>query len=104
MVWAGAKLAREAENPWPGLVLTAFGAGTIAYNGENYLRVRSGVYIPGGKAEGRNARWVNPRQLRLGIKTEMEHTSDPDIAREIALDHLIGEDPKYYTKLRKAGL
>lgn len=34
----------------------------------------------------------------MGIKVEMEHTSDPDIAKEIALDHLT-EDPEYYTHL-----
>ena len=30
----------------------------------------------------------------------MEHTDDPDLAREIAMDHLT-EDPDYYTKLEK---
>lgn len=39
-------------------------------------------------------------QLVKGIKVEMEHTTDKDIAREIALDHL-KEDPKYYDKLAK---
>ena len=38
--------------------------------------------------------------LKQGIKIEHEHTSDWATAREIALDHL-GEDPKYYTKLKK---
>ena len=33
-----------------------------------------------------------------GIEVEMEHTKDPEIAAEIARDHLY-EDPKYYTKL-----
>jgi hypothetical protein len=33
----------------------------------------------------------------------MEHTDDEEIAREIAMDHLT-EDPKYYTKLIRAGL
>jgi hypothetical protein len=33
----------------------------------------------------------------------MEHTNDPDIAKEIAMDHLT-EDPRYYTKLVNAGL
>jgi hypothetical protein len=42
-------------------------------------------------------------QLRLGIKTEMEHTDNKKQAKEIALDHL-AEDPKYYTKLKKAKL
>jgi len=40
------------------------------------------------------------KEFKLGIKVEMEHTSDPSIAAEIALDHLV-EDPKYYTKLDK---
>jgi hypothetical protein len=39
-------------------------------------------------------------QLAKGTKVELEHTSDRKVAREIALDH-IGEDPNYYTKLKK---
>lgn len=39
-------------------------------------------------------------QLKKGIKIEKEHTKRPDIAKEIASDH-IGEDPKYYDKLEK---
>lgn len=39
-------------------------------------------------------------ELKKGIKSELEHTTDRDIAREIAMDHLY-EDPKYYTKLSK---
>jgi len=37
-------------------------------------------------------------QLRMGIKVEMEHTNDPKIALEIAMDHMT-ESPEYYTKL-----
>jgi hypothetical protein len=40
------------------------------------------------------------KQLKIGIKVEMEHTNDKGKAREIAMDHL-WEDPKYYTKLKK---
>jgi hypothetical protein len=43
------------------------------------------------------------RQLKKGTKVEMEHTTDPAIAREIALDHL-GENLYYYDLLDKAGL
>jgi hypothetical protein len=39
-------------------------------------------------------------QLKIGTKTEKEHTNDSKVAEEIALDHL-GEDPRYYTKLKK---
>jgi hypothetical protein len=42
-------------------------------------------------------------QLKLGIKTEMEHTDNKKQAKEIAMDHL-AENPKYYTKLKKAKL
>jgi hypothetical protein len=35
-----------------------------------------------------------------GVKVEMEHTKDKNLAKEIAMDHL-AEDPKYYTKLKK---
>ncbi|MFW9879124.1 MAG: DUF5661 family protein [Candidatus Thorarchaeota archaeon] len=55
--------------------------------------------IPGGLAEGKKIKF-NKKQLRKGIKVEMEHTNDPAIAREIAKDHLV-EDPKYYDKLEK---
>ena len=37
-------------------------------------------------------------EFKKGIKVEMEHTSDPSVAAEIALDHLV-EDPEYYSKL-----
>jgi len=42
-------------------------------------------------------------QLDKGIKVELEHTKDREIAREIALDH-INEDPHYYNKLSKANI
>lgn len=41
------------------------------------------------------------KQLEKGIEVEYEHTSDFDIAKEIALDHL-SEFPDYYTRLKKA--
>ena len=37
------------------------------------------------------------KQIQKGMKVEMEHTSDPEYAHEIAMDHVI-EDPKYYDK------
>jgi hypothetical protein len=36
----------------------------------------------------------------MGTKVEMEHTTEEEIARNIAANHL-DEDPKYYTKLKK---
>jgi hypothetical protein len=43
------------------------------------------------------------KQIKKGVKVEMEHTNDPKVALKIAMDH-IKEDPKYYDKLVKAGL
>lgn len=44
---------------------------------------------------------VDPYELELGIETEMEHTDDPDLAEQIALDHLT-EHPNYYSVLLAA--
>jgi len=42
---------------------------------------------------------INKTQLNMGIRVEKEHTSNPKIAKKIAIDHIL-EDPKYYTKLK----
>lgn len=39
------------------------------------------------------------RELSMGIDEELEHTSDPRVATQIALDHL-REDAHYYTHLQ----
>jgi hypothetical protein len=73
-------------------------------------------YAKGGKMEiGRLARGMSlsdiaykhgldvkdmSEEYKMGIETEMEHTTDPNVAKAIALDHLF-EDPQYYTKLKK---
>jgi hypothetical protein len=56
--------------------------------------------IPGGKGDKLKKEDVDPDQLKMGIKVELEHTNDRKIAEEIALDHL-AEDKKYYSKLKK---
>lgn len=43
---------------------------------------------------------VLTRQFNKGVKVEMEHTDNKQMAKEIAMDH-ISEDPKYYDKLSK---
>ena len=40
------------------------------------------------------------KEVQRGMKIESEHTTDPKVAREIALDHL-GEELDYYDKLAK---
>lgn len=56
--------------------------------------------ITGGKADKNKPEDFDPEQLAMGIKVEREHTKDPDLAREIAMDHL-KENPRYYTYLKK---
>jgi len=59
--------------------------------------------LPGGKGDLKYKSNFDPEEIKMGIETEMEHTKDQDLAMEIAFDHL-AEDPKYYSKLKKAGL
>jgi hypothetical protein len=54
-------------------------------------------HIPGGLAEGKKPSDFPAEDLVLGMTVEMEHTSDPSIACEIAMDHLV-EKSDYYRK------
>ena len=101
MIWAGIELSGkrgDARQPWAGL-LAIFGATTIAYNARHYFLHREGGALPGGRGDRLDPNTVSPSELAEGTRVEMEHTVDPAIAREIALDHL-AEDPAYYTHLR----
>jgi len=57
-------------------------------------------FLKGGLADKSRVSDFDPEQLKRGIKVEMEHTKDPKIAREIAMDHL-KEYPNYYAELGK---
>ncbi len=50
------------------------------------------------KLQGRGDSKYDQAELKLGIKVEMEHTTDQEVAVEIAKDHL-AEFPKYYSKV-----
>ena len=52
-----------------------------------------------GRGQGRNAAEFRATELRMGVEHELEHTDDPDLAEQIAIDHL-AETPDYYTRLR----
>jgi hypothetical protein len=43
---------------------------------------------------------IDPNELKMGIKVEMEHTDDPVMAERISKDHL-AEISDYYTRLKK---
>ena len=59
-----------------------------------------GDFIEGGVADDSDVSEFNSQQIMIGIGVEMEHTDDPKIALEIAMDHLT-EIPDYYTRLDK---
>lgn len=55
-------------------------------------------HLPGGLADDKKPQDFDPKQLAKGIKVEMEHVNDRNLAQEIAMDHLM-EDSKYYDHL-----
>jgi len=59
--------------------------------------------LKGGKGDESKKSDFSPKQIADGLKVEREHTKDPKVAEEIALDHLT-EDPHYYSKLKTSGL
>lgn len=57
-------------------------------------------YIKGGYGANQPRCKYDQRELKMGRKVEMEHTTDPKVSEEIASDHL-EEIPDYYTRLDK---
>lgn len=61
----------------------------------------TGRYVP--REEFKYGGKISRSEIAKGTKEEMEHTSSKKVSRKTAMDHL-KEDPKYYTKLKEAGL
>jgi len=59
-------------------------------------------FVKKGKAfdKGITEKDVDAKELEMGIKVEYEHTDNAEIAKRIALDHLV-ELPDYYTRLAR---
>lgn len=68
-----------------------------------FSSLRTEDKLPGGKADNSSDDSFDPEELKMGIKHEMEHTNDEEIATEIAKDHL-SEDPRYYSKLSSCNI
>jgi len=71
--------------------------------GEEAVMSQYDETINEGKGKELHPNQINPDELRMGIKVELEHTDDLDKAKKIALDHL-RENPFYYTELKLSGL
>lgn len=66
---------------------------------ERHIYMLLSSVISGGKAPKYTGDY-DSKQLEMGRKVEMEHTSEPLIAEKIAKDHL-AELSDYYTRLKK---
>jgi len=58
-----------------------------------------GSFFGQGKSKNFEGKY-DPKQLEMGVKVEMEHTSNPLISLKISKDHL-SEFSDYYTRLAK---
>lgn len=56
--------------------------------------------LVGGIGDNYPVHKLNKTQLSMGVREELEHTSNKEIAKEIAIDHL-SQDKNYYLKLHK---
>ena len=67
---------------------------------EAYIYDLLGSIIGAGRAveKGVTEDDVDPKELKMGIEVEYEHTTNPMISKRIALDHL-AECKTYYTRL-----
>lgn len=57
--------------------------------------------LPGGLADKKKPEDFDQKELAAGEKVEAEHTSDPKLRREIAMDHLREFPRGYYSALRE---
>jgi len=90
------------ENPYPNddqvhALAEELGVNHHGFEKEIYSILSS--LLSEGYSKGKDVKH-DPKELKMGIKVEMEHTTNPIISRKIAMDHLV-EIPDYYTRLAK---
>lgn len=69
---------------------------------EGYIYSLLGSILGTGEAKKKKftEKDADEKELKMGIKIEMEHTKNRAIAKRISLDHL-AELPDYYSRLQK---
>ena len=90
------------ENPYPKddkvhAFAEKLGMDPDEFEGHIYMVLSS--ILSEGNSKGKDIKH-DPKELEMGIKVEMEHTTNPIISRKIALDHL-EEISDYYTRLAR---
>ena len=76
------------------------GVDTHKFEAHVYMILGSILGAGRAKEDGFKEEDADKKELEMGIKVEMEHTTDPIISKRISLDHL-SEIPDYYTRLLK---
>lgn len=66
---------------------------------ESHIYMVLSSFLSEGRSKGEEI-GPDPKELEMGIKVEMEHTTMPIISRKIVMDHL-AEISDYYTRLYK---
>jgi len=92
-----------AENPYPeDKKVHAFAKelNVEDHEFERHIYAILSSIVSEGKTKGKSSGKYDEKELEMGIKIEMEHTTFPAIAKKIARDHL-SEIPDYYTRLAK---
>jgi hypothetical protein len=70
---------------------------------EKYKRMSAGMDVEDIAKKHKVSVSTVKKQIKMGQKVEKEHGVNIKKAKKIAMDHL-AENPKYYTKLKKAKL
>jgi hypothetical protein len=76
------------------------GINTHVFEGIIYAILGSFLGAGRAKEKGFEEKDADPKELKIGMKVEMEHTTDPVLAKRISLDHL-AEIKDYYSRLIK---
>lgn len=90
------------ENPYPNDEAVHKFAESLGVE-HDLLEVKIYGVLSSFLSEGRSKNFkgtYDPKEMKMGIKVEIEHTTDPLISEKIAKDHL-AEIPDYYTRLFK---
>lgn len=90
------------ENPYPNddqVHEFAESMGVDSHEFEKNIYSILSSFLSEGNSKGKDIN-PDPKELEMGIKVEMEHTTSAVISRKIAMDHL-AEIKDYYTRLAK---
>jgi hypothetical protein len=88
---------------YKGMMGDSFKGFQFDYLVEKYKRQSAGMDIKKIAKKHKVKPELIKKQLKIGKKVELEHGGNLKKAKKVAMDHLT-EDPRYYTKLKKAKL